>query len=787
MIYIPLIDLPEAQGGEIVFNSRSPEAMDVTPVFYRRNGETVLGDPVQIQPAEIRYVNIQDLLPERYRHEKDWGGFGLAYYGANRQMWSQFRFLGVNGGANVDEFFTVKEESRSAVHEAAWWMPDKSEAIIALGNISDAPTAATVSFGNGHVRRVNLQAHATELIRENHRNEGTEAVKIDVDGPAGSIVPTGIITTKDGSFNSVIRFYDPTKAKQPNLYANGFRVKGTTAHMVVKNTTQNSIAVMPRIIPLSGTGTLALPQVSLAANETKEVDLSSLVSAGRNRPDLDVVSVEITNWAAPGSVIGSIYATDQRTGAEYDVPLRDSGPIRSMTGAYPWKVSDDFRSIAYVTNISDEQAEFVAELGYAGGKYTILPRKLQPRETAVFDIEKIRDEQKKDDTGHTLPTNISQGQFKWAVRGVTNGKIVLIGRTEMVSKTQDISSSYSCPMDCGPYYDAYANLPGEMSIGDSASGQVMETASWNYGYTMGPYATSGNWEMDNQISTLDSSEPNTTMITATDAGIANVTITIGWQQRYDWDGLNCVDLGSYLEQAAGELLNAPIVVAVLPGTAAPGTLVPIAITGFGFHNDATVSTGNGGVQVTESRVINSNLMVATLAIAPNALGGIYGVTVTSGGRNSLIPGVFRVRIPHHLEVVSDNGNTQLLGGCQDGSTPRIRLITFKVVDSGGNGVGVVTLSEQFTSLSFNTCRADGLGPNPDGCGYNASGSDTFTDVITVNCTTVGGSCGYNITDVWRWCPIGGSPQPLATLTETVHYNQITVNGNTAGFSPGSTP
>src|SRR5947207_1849682 len=32
-IYIPLIDLPEAQGSEIVFNSRSPQAMSITPTF----------------------------------------------------------------------------------------------------------------------------------------------------------------------------------------------------------------------------------------------------------------------------------------------------------------------------------------------------------------------------------------------------------------------------------------------------------------------------------------------------------------------------------------------------------------------------------------------------------------------------------------------------------------------------------------------------------------------------------------------------------------------------------
>jgi hypothetical protein len=138
-------------------------------------------------------------------------------------MWSQFRFLAVNGGADVDEFFTVKDESRSSAYEAAWWMPDKSEAIVAIGNISDVQTSAIVSFGNGHGRTVRLQPHATELVREVEGASGPQSVKIAVLGPPGSVVPTGLITTRDGSFNSVIRFYDPNSAKQPSLFANGLR------------------------------------------------------------------------------------------------------------------------------------------------------------------------------------------------------------------------------------------------------------------------------------------------------------------------------------------------------------------------------------------------------------------------------------------------------------------------------------------------------------------------------------------------------------------------------------
>src|SRR5262249_29684143 len=73
IIYLPLIDLPEAQGSEIVFNSRSPQEMDVTPTFYKLDGTAIVGKPVRIQSSEIRYVDLKKLIPGPYRNDQDWG------------------------------------------------------------------------------------------------------------------------------------------------------------------------------------------------------------------------------------------------------------------------------------------------------------------------------------------------------------------------------------------------------------------------------------------------------------------------------------------------------------------------------------------------------------------------------------------------------------------------------------------------------------------------------------------------------------------------------------------
>jgi hypothetical protein len=225
--------------------------------------------------------------------------------------------------------------------------------------------------------------------------------------------------------------------------------------MVLKNTTSNSIAVMPKFTPLNGSSPFSLPQVSVPANATTEVDLTPLLNAANRRHDLDVVSVEITNWAAPGSLIGSLYGINNVTGMNYDIPLRDSGLVRTMTGSYPWKVSNDFTTVVYITNISDQEAQFVGEVNFQGGKVALDPRTLKPGETAVFDLQQFRDSQTVDGKGNKLAKGATIGQFKWSIFGVTNGKLLLIGRAEMASRSEHVSSSYSC---VGPFYpDPIAN------------------------------------------------------------------------------------------------------------------------------------------------------------------------------------------------------------------------------------------------------------------------------------------------------------------------------------------
>ncbi|HKP37389.1 MAG TPA: hypothetical protein VJT71_11060 [Pyrinomonadaceae bacterium] len=141
-IYAPAIELSEAARCEIVLNSRSANPVDVTPIFYTISGNAIVGNPVQLQPAEIRFIPVEELMPQSLRGRHRGGGLALSYTGNVLEVWAQITFHGVGGGS-VDETFNILEEPGSDMREAVWLMPGKSTAVIALGNSSDSNIRTT--------------------------------------------------------------------------------------------------------------------------------------------------------------------------------------------------------------------------------------------------------------------------------------------------------------------------------------------------------------------------------------------------------------------------------------------------------------------------------------------------------------------------------------------------------------------------------------------------------------------------------------------------------------------
>jgi hypothetical protein len=365
-------------------------------------------------------------------------------------------------------------------------------------------------------------------------------------------------------------FYDTKNTKQPRLFANGLRVAGTALHMALKNTSPAPVTAQPKFIPSGGddAGAVVLPEVNLSPNETAEVDLTYLSQQAASRTDLDVVSVQVANSGESGSLIGSVYGIDTASSVAYDVPLRDSGPVRSMTGAYPWKISADYSTVAYVTNITDREAEYVAQT------------------------------------------------------------------TTMVSRSRKVSTSYSCPTDCGLYYDVIVNPePDPGFVTGTSIGSGWETGYSNQGYTVGPYKTGGQWSVDYPVASFSDAGNGDEMATGIASGEAFFTLFVGMQEVYDFDGLNCVDMGSQPEQIGGSMNVTPHIDSITPMAGLIGSTVDVVVKGKCFSGVSgagpllnTMSGISTSIQSSSDTEIH-----ARFTIDVNTSGGNREVAVSTSG------------------------------------------------------------------------------------------------------------------------------------------------------------
>lgn len=602
VIYTPLIELREALYAEINLNCRSSHPIDVVPTFYTDDGTSIVGETIQLKSAEMRFVKVTDLIPAEHRNRHRWGGMSLSYLGNSMEVWAQMTFHNANRNGSTNSFFAVVDAPRSNVREAVWRAPKNSTAAIALGNYSDYPTAATLTFSNGDVEQVNIAPYATEIIRRrnNGQNQSSieaESVRIDASGQMGRLIPIGFVSSANGDFSSSIRFADTENIAQSNLYATNFRLKDSTPHIILKNTSTDAIAARPRFLPAlgEGSGVVELASIVIPANGIKELNLTALINAARTRTDLESVSVQIINSGDRGSLIGAANFTNNVTGIDYDIPLRDSGTAANSAGGYPVRLDGDYTTTLSITNVGNKAGKFTMQINFESGLYALYPQELAPGATAVFDIRSIRDQQIPDSEGRRLPANLAVGQIRWSIVGAPQTR--LIGRSEVISKTGKVSSSYSCGVCCPNSYYNGSVMPvvAEVDAGDTYKFTSQQQDRDCYHNLYSPYPVSANWTTDNGDVASVTSEGLATAISGGDA-----YLTASWTgQLWLSDPTDACILDEIPAAPTAEIIVRPRVLDVSPN----GATRVIQVVGDTNIIHIVTPKGAAGSQVTLTAII----------------------------------------------------------------------------------------------------------------------------------------------------------------------------------------
>jgi len=112
----------------------------------------------------------------------------------------------------------------------------------------------------------------------------------------------------------------------------------------------------------------------------------------------------------------------------------------------------------------------------------------------------------------------------------------------LVSRSQQISTSYSCNDPCPPYYQGDLNPfpPPVVLVSGTGNASSWETAYYGSGYSY-TWAASAAWTADSSAVSLNPSAAQTTTLTGEFPGSACVTADMGREESYGYDGRDCYD------------------------------------------------------------------------------------------------------------------------------------------------------------------------------------------------------------------------------------------------------
>jgi Bacterial Ig-like domain (group 2) len=254
------------------------------------------------------------------------------------------------------------------------------------------------------------------------------------------------------------------------------------------------------------TGTISLPQVSLAPGEIKLLNTSN---PQLRRSDFATAGLEIRYTGAPGSMIATASSVSQSGNHVFALPMKDPNGGLSSTGDYPWFINETSATVVFIKNTTDEPQYFHLDLVYANDRrWGSNLRLLAPHQTFALDVKKIRDSQEKGIEGNTLPPDATTGHVFWSVRGKPK---TLIGRAQTVDFKNGLASTYECQCTCGmSYVGAEWNIQGTGGSfpGDTLQFVVRETDRNCYSQQQSSYDVPANQVFfstdDPSVATIDS-------------------------------------------------------------------------------------------------------------------------------------------------------------------------------------------------------------------------------------------------------------------------------------------
>jgi hypothetical protein len=451
----------------LVLNNKGPNQIMITPILHSQTGQTFTASPVAVGGLSSSEVDLNLLArvagPQFYS-----GSFEFTYEGGLLEVGGGLRIVKAEKSLIFDEqMLEPGMKFPSSRLEAVYAVPfEDSQVSVIVTNTTPQPIivkgAAIFAEAEGHHPiQGQIGPYQTQVVNLPHglvKKASAGAVSLSHDGGKGALLAIIHLQDADRGYSETVNFTNPS-GKTTERHGAGLRL-GSVNHdplraVVAVRNIGDSATTVTATVPYSkqngDTGTIALPQVSLAPGEIKLLNTSS---PQLGRDDFDTAGLEIKYTGAPGSVIASASSVSRSGNHVFTLPMKDPQGGLSSTGGYPWFINGSASTVVFIKNTTNEPRTFTINLVYAGGQWGSGLKAIAPGQTFKLDVRKVRDSQMKGSEGNAMSLDAVSGHVSWSVRG-KQGKKTLIGRAQMVDFSNGLASTYECQLCCPrSFYDS---------------------------------------------------------------------------------------------------------------------------------------------------------------------------------------------------------------------------------------------------------------------------------------------------------------------------------------------
>lgn len=484
----------------LILNNKGPNQIAVTPILHSQNGQTFTGSPVAVGGQSSQEVDL-NLLASIAGPQFRSGSFEFAYEGRLLEVGGGLRIVNAEKSLIFDEqMLEPGMKFPSPRLEAVYAVPfEDSQASVIVTNTTAQPITingdAVFAGVNGHHPIQGWlgprETRVVNLPRGLVKKASAGAVSLNHNGDKGALMAMIHLQDADRGYSESVNFVNPA-GKSTERQGAGLRLGNVNSDslrpvIAVRNlgdSPTTATATVPYSKQNGETGTIKLPQVSLAPGEIKLLDTSN---PQLSRNDFATAGLEIKYSGAVGSVIATASSVSRSGNHVFALPLKDPRGGLSSTGGYPWFIDEKGSTLVFIKNSTETPQQFHLDIIFPGGKWGSNLKTLAPGQTFKLDVREIRDSQAKGSEGNAIPLDATNGHVYWSAFGTAEK--VLIGRAQTVDLDHGMASTYECQVCPCPSGFGGARMTPDSALG-FIGGSTLFLAQQQNRDCMGNY---GSW------------------------------------------------------------------------------------------------------------------------------------------------------------------------------------------------------------------------------------------------------------------------------------------------------